>query len=100
MKNRICLLVLTVVTTGSFVMADIQAPPGSRWNWSRKLSRALANIAYGSTEYPKTWVKLNDQDGGSAAFAGIIIQGTERTVVRLGYGLYELVTFPFPTYKG
>ena len=25
---------------------------------------------------------------------------SERTVVRLGYGLYELVTFPFPSYKG
>jgi len=100
MKNRICLLVLAAVTIGSFVMADIQAPPGSRWGWSRKLSRAIANIAYGSTEIPITMEKLNHQDGSSAALSGTIVQGGGRTVIRLGYGVFELVTFPFRTYHG
>jgi putative exosortase-associated protein (TIGR04073 family) len=100
MKIRTCLLVLTAVVTASFVMADIQAPPGARWGWSRKLSRAVANLAYGVTEINETHNKIDYHDGSSAAFSSTVIQGTGRTVVRIGYGLFELVTFPFPTYHG
>jgi len=100
MNKRLCLVFLTALTLGSFVMADIQAPPGSRYTWSRKLSRAIANIAYGGTEYNSVAVKSNHMDGSSAAFSSTIVQGTQRTVVRLGYGLFELVTFPAPVYHG
>lgn len=45
-------------------------------------------------------VKSDRLDGSSAAFSSTLIQGTGRTVVRLGYGVFELVTFPFPAYHG
>jgi putative exosortase-associated protein (TIGR04073 family) len=100
MKHRTVLLLLAAVTVGSIAMADIQAPPGGRWNWSRKLSRAIANLAYGVTEIPMTWAKVERHDGGNAAFTSAIVEGTTRSLVRVGYGLFELVTFPFPAYKG
>lgn len=100
MKNRITLMLVGALTLGSFAYADIQSPPGAKWNWSRKLSRSLANLAYGVTEYPTTWSKVERQDGVNAAGASMVVEGTTRTVVRVGYGLYELVTFPFPSYKG
>ena len=100
MKNRIILLLVATLTLGSLAIADIQAPPKFQWNWSRKLSRSLANLAYGSTEYPITWQKNLKSDGANAAATALVVDGTARTVVRLGYGLYELVTFPVPTYKG
>lgn len=100
MKHRWILLLTAVFTIGSLAFADIQSSPGARWGWSRKLSRALANIAYGTTEYPVTWCKANQMDGGSAAWSAMVVDGTKRSVVRLGYGVFELVTFPFPAYKG
>jgi putative exosortase-associated protein (TIGR04073 family) len=100
MKKRSLLLLVGLLTLGSFAIADIQTPPGSQWNWSRKLSRSLANLAYGWSEYPITWQKNMQSDGSNAAASAFVVDGTARTVVRLGYGLYELVTFPAPTYKG
>lgn len=84
---------------GSLAYGDIQSPPGSRWNWSRKLSRALANLAYGCTEVPVTWRKANRSEGNNMAASTMVVDGATRSVVRVGYGLYELVTFPFQTYK-
>lgn len=99
MKNRIVLILLAVFTVGGLALADIQSPPGHKWNWSRKLSRALANLAYGSTEILVTWQRSNRSDGNNAAASDMVVEGSKRTIVRAGYGLYELVTFPFPTYK-
>ncbi len=100
MKNRILFMLVGALTVGGLAYGDIQSPPAGQWNWSRKLSRSLANLVYGVTEYPTTWKKVDDADGNNAAGAALVVDGTKRTVVRLGYGLYELVTFPFPTYKG
>ena len=99
MKHRTTLLLVTAFTLGSLAMADIQSPPGSHWNWSRKLSRAIANLAYGVTEIPVAWCKSNRTDGSSAAWTTMAVDGTTRSLVRVGYGLYELVTFPVATYK-
>ncbi len=100
MKKRVILSIVGLLTLGGFALADIQSPPGAKWNWSRKLSRSLANIAYGWSEYPITWQKVNHEDGSSAAASSFVVDGTKRTVVRLGYGIYEFLTFPVPTYKG
>ena len=100
MKSRILLMLAGALTMGSLALADIQSPPAARWTWSRKLARALSNVAYGTTEYPNRWSRMNRAEGGNAAAATFVTDGTVRSVVRLGYGLYELVTFPFPTYKG
>jgi putative exosortase-associated protein (TIGR04073 family) len=99
MKNRILLLLVGAFSLGSLAFGDIQSSPASHWDWSRKLSRALANIAYGVSEYPITWQKVERSDGVNAAATSMIVQGTHRSVVRLGYGLFELITFPLPAYK-
>lgn len=99
MKNRITLLLVGALTLGSLAFGDIQSSPGSHWNWSRKLSRGLANLAYGWAEYPITWQKVERSEGVNAAGASAVVEGTSRSLVRVGYGLYEFVTFPFPTYK-
>ncbi|MEI6536612.1 MAG: exosortase system-associated protein, TIGR04073 family [Verrucomicrobiaceae bacterium] len=100
MKSRTILILVSAITLGGIALADIQSPPGGRWNWSRKLSRAVANLAYGVSEIPITWLKSDRTDGNSAAFTTGAIDGTKRSVVRIGYGLFELATFPFPAYKG
>ena len=98
--KKIILLVLTgMIGMGSLAIADIQSPPGHQFGWSRKLSRALANLAYGSTEFLVTWQRSNRLNGANAAAADMVVEGSKRTIVRAGYGLFELVTFPLPAYK-
>lgn len=80
--------------------ADIQAPPASDQGPTRKLGRGLSNLAWGVTELPVTIDEVNYAEGNSAAFGYGIVRGLGRTFARMGYGIYEIVTFPFPTVKG
>ncbi|MEM8955086.1 MAG: exosortase system-associated protein, TIGR04073 family [Verrucomicrobiota bacterium] len=95
-----CILITLIVGFAGLAYADIQAPPGARLEPGRKLSRAFANILYGVGEIPNTWNRRLATGDASAAFAEAVVRGSFRGVCRLGYGAYELVTFPFPTYKG
>lgn len=80
--------------------ADIQDPPAADYGPTRKLGRALANMAFGGTEIPVTMGKVNDQEGNAAAGGYGVIRGTGRAFARLGAGVYELLLWPFPVYKG
>jgi len=91
---------LALLFTGTLAFADIQAPPSSDQGPTRKLGRGLANIAYGSSELIDSICSVNYADGNSAAFSYGIVRGLGRTFARLGYGIYEVVLFPFPTKNG
>lgn len=97
--KKLLILFLTAGIAG-LSMADIQAPPGQKYGSLRKLSRALANIVYGVTEIPVQWARSEQEGGASEQFAYGTVYGSGKTLARLGYGIYELITFPFPTYKG
>lgn len=94
------LIALTLAIGASVAFADIQSPPGSDYGPTRKLGRGLANIAFGSSELITSWTEVNDSDGNAAMWSYGIVRGTGRTLARLGYGIYEVALFPFPTYKG
>ena len=83
-----------------FVSADIHAPPGSTYNSTRKLGRALSNILYGIVEIPEQIVRKNESYGRKAGWTYGAVDGTSRSLRRLGYGFYELFTFTCPTYRG
>lgn len=102
MKNRSVLSILlaaTLCTLASVANADIQSPPGHHYNWSRKLSRGVGNILYGVTEPFNVWQRTNRSDGANAAASDFFIEGLKRMTVRACYGVYEIATFPLPTYK-
>ncbi len=82
------------------VSADIQASPGSTYTSTRKLGRAISNILYGIVEIPEQIVRKNDQYGRKAGWSYGALDGTSRSLRRLGYGFYELFTFTCPTYRG
>lgn len=85
---------------GSVAYGDIQSPPGAQYNSSRKLGRAISNILYGITEIPEQIVRQTATSGHKAGWSYGLVNGTQRTFRRLGYGFYELFTFHCPTYKG
>jgi len=57
-------------------------------------------MLYGSTEILESMSDVNYAEGNSAAFSYGLVRGLGRTFARFGYGLFETVTFPFPTQRG
>lgn len=96
--KKLLLTLLAVGITGS-CFADIQAPPASQQNAIHKLGRGISNILYGATELPARVMQVNAHNGNNAAFGGGILEGVERSVVRVGYGIFEVLTFPVKTHK-
>ncbi|MBB5033554.1 exosortase system-associated protein, TIGR04073 family [Prosthecobacter vanneervenii] len=99
MKNRFLLIALSLFTVSSIAYGDIQSPPGHHYTWSRKLSRGVGNILFGWFEYPSVWRHTNQSEGNVAATSDMIVEGTKRTFVRAGYGIYEIATFMVPSWK-
>jgi putative exosortase-associated protein (TIGR04073 family) len=99
MKILLCSLLLI---TAASCYADIQDPPANDYGPTRKLARALANIIppFAFAEFPNTIGEMNNREGNTSAFTYGSIQGLGKFFARMGFGWYELVTFPFPTYKG
>ena len=100
LSMRLFIVSLLLLAGANFALADIQDPPSNRYDKTRKLSRGIANIAYGSTEIPFTIAKTNNLEGNSAAASLGIISGVRRTIERVGVGIFEVVTHPFPVYRG
>ncbi len=96
--KRLLLSTILLAVAGT-AYADIQAPPASEYTATRKLGRAVGNILYGIEELPTTMIRWNEREGDYAGFSTGIVEGTARTLTRMGYGFYELVTFWAPTYK-
>lgn len=88
------------VSLTAFVSADIHAPPAHAYTAERKLGRALSNILYGLVEIPEQMVRKTDSYGRKAGWTYGAVDGTSRSLRRLGYGFYELFTFTCPTYRG
>lgn len=93
------LLSLTAAFLASTSMADIQDPPMHEYNATRKLGRAWANIIYASAEIPQTMQRVHALEGNTAGATYGFVKGMGRMFVRMGSGVYELVTHPFPVYK-
>ena len=67
---------------------------------SRKLARGIANIAFGAVEIPFELILMNESEGNVTSMSYGGVRGVGRFLARLGYGVYEVVTFPFPTQRG
>lgn len=96
--KRLLLSTILLALAGT-TYADIQAPPASEYTATRKLGRAVSNILFAVEEIPTTMIRWDDREGNNAAFSVGIVDGISRTISRVGYGFYELVTFWAPTYK-
>ena len=100
MKMRFALTLVALLSVGVSAFADIQSPPGAEWNWSRKLARGLSNLAYGPGEIFSYHSRSLQTEGNVGASMIGPVEGTRRALVRVGYGLFDVLTFPVPLYKG
>lgn len=93
------LLSLSVALLAGPVMADIQDPPMRDYGPTRKLGRAWANMLYSSSEIAMTMQRTTELEGDAAGATYGFIKGVGRWAVRMGAGVYEFVTYPFPVYR-
>jgi putative exosortase-associated protein (TIGR04073 family) len=98
MKRLLSLALATLFAATAF--ADIQDPPMNDHGPTRKLGRGISNLAFGASELIIQPVYMNEREGNSAAFSYGIVKGVGRFLARIGYGLYDTLTFPFPTTRG
>ena len=95
MKTLLSAASLLAFAISSF--ADIQDPPSNDYGPTRKLGRGLSNLVFGIAELPATIGKINQREGNTAAAGYGVVRGLGRSGTRMGSGLFELLTFPFPT---
>ena len=98
MKTLLSLVIVSIL--GATALADIQDPPGNDYGPTRKLGRALGNILYSPAEFVHTPTAMNEREGNDAAWSYGGVKAIGRFFFRVGIGVYELFTFPFPTYRG
>lgn len=98
MKSLLSLALFTMLAATAF--ADIQDPPINDQGPTRKLGRGLANIMFGVGEIVYQPMLTNEREGNNAAFSYGIVKGVGRFVARTGYGVWDVLTFPFPTSRG
>ncbi len=98
MKSLLCSLFLTVCAVAT-IHADIQAPPSSEQGPTRKLGRGVSNLLIAVTDWQKTIATVNEEEGNSAIAYGFL-KGGGRFFTRVGTGLFDIATFPFPLNKG
>lgn len=66
----------------------------------KKLGRGFNNLGEATRwgEMRRSMEQAGVWDGRHAAYGGGFVSGFNRSVVRIGTGLYEIVTFPIPSY--
>ena len=61
-----------------------------------KLSRGIANVAFSPLELPISWNEVNNDQGGIAGITYGTLKGIGCIFARIGVGIVDIVTFPFP----
>jgi putative exosortase-associated protein (TIGR04073 family) len=96
--KRPLVVVLIGMAFTANVRADIQDPPGNDYGPTRKLGRGISNFLFASSELPDTVCKISKTEGNVAAASYGVVRGLGRSTARHFTGLYEIFTFPAPTY--
>lgn len=90
MKNRTkkinAMLLAALLAAGPAAYAD---------EWHDKLSRGLINIISSPVEIGRTVYNVSESEGAAEGWTLGLLKGVGRTLVRIGAGLVEVVTFPF-----
>ena len=61
-----------------------------------KLSRGIANVAFGPFELPMKWYDVSAEMGGIAGLTYGTLRGVAFVIAREVVGVIDIVTFPFP----
>ncbi len=99
MKTLLCSLAI-LSSMGAGALGDIHDPPMNDHGPTRKLGRGIANVAFAAVELSINPTEINEREGNAAGFSYGVVKGVGRFFFRIGMGVYDIATFPIPTYKG
>ena len=87
--------VFSVVCAGNVSAAENNEP---QWLMRpvEKLARGIANVALSPVELPIAWNEVNNEQGGVAGLFYGTLKGVCCIFARIGVGIVDIVTFPFP----
>ena len=97
---RTLLALALVIGITSVCRADIHDPPSNDQGPTRKLGRGFSNLLWGWSELPVSITTVNTNEGNSAAAGYGVVRGVGRSVMRIGAGVFEILTFPVPVVRG
>jgi len=63
---------------------------------AEKLGRGITNVAFCFLELPMAWTEVSEDKGALAGLTYGTLRGVIYTVARIGVGVVDVVTFPFP----
>ena len=89
-----------LIAMAALCRADIHDPPSNRQGPTRKLGRGISNLLWGWSEFPVEIAKVNTREGNSAAAGYGVVRGVGRSLLRIGAGMFEIITFPAPVVRG
>lgn len=97
MKFGKALVLAAVLAFGSLQVqaADSSSEPGILLPIV-KLSRGIANCAFGPLELPMKWHDVTFESGGIAGLTYGTLKGVIYVIAREVVGLVDIITFPFP----
>ncbi|HEV3410448.1 MAG TPA: exosortase system-associated protein, TIGR04073 family, partial [Chthoniobacterales bacterium] len=98
MRTFLAAVLLTALA--SLARADIHDPPSNNQGPTRKLGRGISNLLFGWSELPHEVSRVNEKEGNSAAGGFGVVRGVGRSVLRVGAGIFEILTFPVPVARG
>lgn len=87
----VALAACVCASTPAYAMIDMP-----KHNPVRKLGRGLANAIGGALEIPVNIAIESAQDGPVAGLSVGLLYGIGAAVTRMGVGIVEVLTFPFP----
>ena len=61
-----------------------------------KLGRGITNVAFSVLEIPMKWSEVSSEKGALAGLTYGTLKGVCYTVARIGVGVVDIITFPFP----
>ncbi|MFH1996360.1 MAG: exosortase system-associated protein, TIGR04073 family [Candidatus Omnitrophota bacterium] len=81
-------------------ISGISARPSYGNNALTKLGRGFCNVTTCYLEIMEQSVKEKEKGGSLQGMTTGLVKGVAMTAVRLGVGVFEIATFPFPVPKG
>ena len=97
--GKLCLIALIAVM-GAVCTNTASAAENNEPQWImrpvEKLGRGIANVVFGVFELPMQWTAVTREEGGIAGLTKGTLKGICYVFARLGVGITDIVTFPFP----
>ena len=96
MRMAVAGVVVMAIGLGASPRAHATEEPAHLYTAGDKLVRGLANFFTGFLEVPRNITITTNEDSVLMGWTVGLGKGLGFTALRMGAGLYEVVTFPFP----